>query len=69
MKWFEEELEKVKNNFKETIYSRKENTDSQIKDMNEKITDFTNFFDDQKAEIIKNVDDRGKTYSFVFKAL
>ena len=69
MKWFEEELEKVEKNFKETIFRRKENTNSQIKDMNDKITDLTNFFDDQKAEIIKNVDDRGKTYSFVFKVL
>ena len=46
--------------FQETITERKAQTDKRLDELNQRITDLNTYFEEQKAAILKYVDDRGE---------
>lgn len=58
--WFEDQLTIVNKSFHETLATRKTETDRRLDELNERITDLNTYFEEQKAVIIKYVDDKGE---------
>lgn len=58
--WFEDELEKLNKAFHETLETRKTATDTRLDELNTRITDLNTYFEEQKASILKYIDDRGE---------
>jgi hypothetical protein len=46
--------------FQETLAMRKAATDKRLDEINQRITDTHTYFEEQKATILKYVDDRGR---------
>lgn len=46
--------------FQETITARKAATDKRLDELHQRITDLNTYFEEQKAAILKYVDDRGE---------
>lgn len=60
MQWFEDQLTNLNKDFQETITARKAATDIRLDQLHQRITDLNTYFEEQKAAILKYVDDRGE---------
>jgi hypothetical protein len=58
--WFEDQLTNLNQEFQETILRRKEETNRRLDELNIRITEVNNYFEEQKLVILKYVDDRGE---------
>eukprot|EP01031_Cornospumella_fuschlensis_P041753 gene41753-50959_t len=58
--WFEDQLEKLNKDFHTLLAKRKEDTDQKIEALNQRITNVQAYFEEQKAAVLKYVDDRGE---------
>eukprot|EP01040_Poterioochromonas_malhamensis_P022366 gene22366-27196_t len=60
MQWFEDQLSNINQQFHETLSKRKEETEQKLEVLNKRITDLDKYFEEQKAAILKYIDDRGE---------
>ena len=58
--WFEDRLTKLDKQFHDLLDKRKEETYQRLEKLNERITNMDMYFEDQKAKILKYIDDRGE---------
>lgn len=58
--WFEDLLTSVNQGFHETLAKRKDETEEKLAALNQRITDLDKYFEEQKLEILKYIDDRGE---------
>jgi len=58
--WFEDQLSNLNVKFHETLEKRKEETYLRLERLNERISNMDMYFEDQKAKILKYIDDRGE---------
>lgn len=58
--WFEDQLTILNQEFQDTIQKRKEETYVRLDQLNQRITDLNQYFEEQKAAILKYVDERGE---------
>eukprot|EP01033_Poteriospumella_lacustris_P003156 gene3156-2322_t len=58
--WFEDQLSNINQQFHETLSKRKEETEQKLEVLNKRITDLDKYFEEQKAAILKYIDDRGE---------
>jgi hypothetical protein len=58
--WFEDLLTNVNQGFRETLAKRKDETEEKLAALNQRITDLDKYFEEQKLEILKYIDDRGE---------
>jgi hypothetical protein len=62
-KWFEDHLTKLNTTFQDTLQARSAATDKRLDEVNKRITDLDNYFEEQKKAILKYIDDRGSELS------
>ncbi len=60
LQWFEDQLTNLNKDFQEAITTRKDATDKRLDELHQRITDLNSYFEEQKAAILKYVDDRGE---------
>lgn len=60
MQWFEDQLSNINQQFHDTLSKRKEETEQKLDALNKRITDLDKYFEEQKAAILKYIDDRGE---------
>lgn len=60
MQWFEDQLSNINQQFHDTLSKRKEETEQKLEVLNKRITDLDKYFEEQKAAILKYIDDRGE---------
>uniref|UniRef100_A0A7S3M234 SF-assemblin n=1 Tax=Spumella elongata TaxID=89044 RepID=A0A7S3M234_9STRA len=58
--WFEDQLSNLNVKFHETLEKRKEETYHRLERLNERISNMDMYFEDEKAKILKYIDDRGE---------
>lgn len=60
LQWFEDQLSNINQQFHETLDKRKQDTEIKLEALNQRITDLDKYFEEQKASILKYIDDRGE---------